>query len=55
MNQPVFLALLRHALTLFAGGAMVRYQVDGATMDAIISGATAGAGVAWSIWDKRKR
>lgn len=55
MNQQVFLALLRHALTVIAGGAIAKYQIDGATADAIIAGLTGAAGVAWSIWDKRKR
>jgi hypothetical protein len=32
----------------------VKYNVDGGTIDAIISGAAALAGMGWSIYDKKK-
>ena len=54
MNAVIIQALVRHILTAIAGGFAVRYGVDGGTMDAIIGGAAAAAGVGWSVWDKRK-
>ncbi len=53
MNAVVIQALVRHLLTAVAGGFAVRYGIDGGTMDAIIGGAAAAAGVGWSVWDKR--
>lgn len=55
MNAMVIQALVRHILTAIAGGAAVRYGIDGGTMDAIIAGAAAAAGAGWSVWDKKKR
>lgn len=54
MNAIMVQAIVRHILTALAGGFAVKYGVDGGTMDAIIGGATAAAGVGWSIWDKKK-
>lgn len=54
MNSMVIAALVRHLLTAIAGGFAVKYGVDGATMDVIVSGAAAAAGVGWSIYDKKK-
>jgi hypothetical protein len=53
MNAVVIQALVRHLLTAVAGGFAVRYGIDGGTMDAMIGGAAAAAGVGWSVWDKR--
>lgn len=55
MNAALIQALIRHSLTALAGGLAVKYGIDGVTMDAIIGGVTAAAGVGWSIWDKQKR
>ena len=54
MNAMIISALVRHILTAVAGGFAVRYGIDGGTMDAMIGGAAAAAGVGWSIWDKRR-
>ena len=54
MNPAIITAIVRHLLTTIAGAAAVRYSVDGVTFDAIVSGISAAAGVAWSIWDKRR-
>ncbi len=51
----VIQALVRHFLTAVAGGFAVKYGIDGGTMDAIVGGVTAMAGVGWSIMEKRKR
>ena len=55
MSATVIQALVRHLLTALAGGFAVKYGVDGGTMDAIISGASAAAGLGWSVWDKRQK
>lgn len=54
MNAMIVSALVRHLLTALAGGFTVKYGIDGGTMDAIIGGAAAAAGVGWSIYDKKK-
>ena len=55
MNSTIIQALVRHILTAVAGGFAVKYGVDGGTMDAIIGGVAAAAGVGWSVYDKRKQ
>lgn len=54
MNATIVQALVRHILTALAGGFAVKYGIDGGTMDAIIGGAAAAAGVGWSVWDKKR-
>ena len=54
MTPTIIQAIVRHILTAIAGGFAVKYGIDGGTMDAIIGGASAAAGVGWSLWDKRK-
>lgn len=55
MNAMIIQALVRHLLTALAGGFAVKYGVDGETMNAIIGGAAAAAGVGWSVYDKRAK
>jgi hypothetical protein len=55
MNATIVQALVRHLLTAAAGGFAVKWGIDGGTIDAIVAGASAAAGVAWSVWDKRGR
>lgn len=55
MNATMISALVRHLLTGIAGALAARYSVDGAAVDAIVSGLAAAAGVVWSAWDKRVR
>ena len=54
INAAIIQAIVRHLLTAVAGGFAVKYGIDGGTMDVIIGGAAAAAGVGWSIFDKRK-
>ena len=54
MTPAIVQALVRHILTAVAGGFAVRYSIDGATLDAIVGGAAAAAGVAWSVIDKKR-
>lgn len=55
MTSTMIQALVRHLLTALAGGFAVRYGIDGGTMDAVIGGASAAAGLGWSVWDKRRK
>lgn len=55
MNSAILQSLLRHILTAIGGALAVKYGVDGDTMNAIVGGASALAGVAWSVYDKRQR
>ena len=55
MNATVISSLVRHILTAISGGFAVKYGIDGDTLNVIISGAAALAGVGWSLWDKRDR
>jgi hypothetical protein len=55
MNATIIQALVRHILTALAGGFAVRYGIDGSTMDAVVGGAAALAGMGWSIYDKKKQ
>ena len=55
MDSAVVAALVRHALTAVAGGFAVKYGVDGTTLDIIVGGAAAAAGVGWSLFDKRRK
>ena len=54
MNATIISALVRHLLTAVGGGLAVKYGIDGATLDAIVGGASALAGVVWSLYDKRR-
>lgn len=53
MNPIIIQAVVRHILTLVAGGFFAKYGIDGETASAIIGGAAAAAGVGWSIYDKK--
>ena len=53
MNATIIQAVVRHVLTAMAGGFAVKYGVDGGTVDAIVGGDAALAGVGWSMYDKR--
>ena len=55
MNPVLIAAIARHLLTAIGGGFAVKYGIDGGTMDAIVGGFSALAGVAWSIADKRNQ
>lgn len=55
MNATIFSALVRHLLTAIGGGFAVKYGVDGGDLNAIVGGATAAAGVLWSVYEKRRK
>lgn len=54
MNASIIQALVRHVLTIIAGGLAVKYNVDGGMLDAVVAGGAALAGIGWSVYDKRK-
>jgi hypothetical protein len=54
MNSQVVFALVRHLLTAAGGALAVKYGVDGDTIDAAAGAVTTLAGVAWSIYEKRR-
>ncbi len=53
MNPMIIQSIVRHLLTALAGGFAVKYGVDGDTMNAIVGGISAAAGLGWSIYDKK--
>ncbi len=53
MNQAVLMGMLRHALTIAAGGLVTAGYVDGDTANQIAGGIAGTVGVLWSLWDKR--
>lgn len=54
INSTIIQAIVRHFLTGMAGGFAVKYGIDGGSIDAIVGGLSALAGVGWSIYDKRQ-
>lgn len=54
MNAAVVASLARHVLTGLAGGMILKYNIDGATADAIIGGFSALVGVGWAVLDKKR-
>jgi hypothetical protein len=55
MNSQVLFALIRHILTIAGGALAAKYGVSGETIDAAAGAATTLAGVAWSIYEKRRK
>jgi phage shock protein PspC (stress-responsive transcriptional regulator) len=55
MNSAMVAAGARHILTIVGGGLAVKYDIDGESINAIISGLATFVGVAWSLWEKRNR
>lgn len=54
MNSAIVASLTRHILTAVAGAYLLKFGVDGSTIDAIVGGISAAAGVGWSIWEKKR-
>lgn len=53
MNSTIIASIVRHLLTAIGGAFAVKYGVDGSSLDAIVGGASALAGVTWSIYEKK--
>lgn len=54
MNATIVQAIVRHLLTSVGGGFLVSFGIAGATLDAVVGAVSTLAGIAWSIYDKRK-
>ena len=54
MNATIVQAIVRHLLTTVGGGFLVSVGLAGATLDAVVGAVSTLAGVAWSIYDKRR-
>jgi hypothetical protein len=54
MNPAIISALVRHLLTVAGGGFFVSWGIDGGTVDAIAGAVATLAGIAWSVYDKKK-
>lgn len=54
MNATIIQAIVRHLLTTVGGGFLVSFGLAGATLDAVVGAVSTLAGVAWSIYDKKK-
>jgi hypothetical protein len=54
MNSVIVASLTRHILTAVGGGFFVAWGLDGESVDAVIASFATLAGVAWSVWDKKK-
>ena len=54
MNATVVQALVRHILTAVGGGFFAAYGITGGAFEAVVGAVSTLAGVAWSLYDKRK-
>jgi hypothetical protein len=54
MNAVMVAALVRHILTAAGGGFFVAWGLDGEAINAVVGAVASLAGVAWSVWDKKR-
>ena len=54
MNEVIVASLVRHILTAAGGGFFVAWGLDGDMVNAVVGSVATLAGVAWSVWDKKK-
>lgn len=54
MNSIVIASMVRHVLTAAGGGFFVAWGMDGEMVNALVGSVATLAGVAWSVYDKRK-
>ena len=55
MNSVVIQALVRHLLTAVGGGFFAAYGITGSSFEALVGAVSTLAGLAWSLYDKRKQ
>ena len=55
MNEVIVTSLVRHILTAVGGGFFVSWGLDGDSVNAVVGAVSTIAGVAWSVWDKRRK
>lgn len=54
INATIIQAIVRHLLTTIGGSLLMKYGIDGATMDVVAGAVSTLAGVGWSLYDKRQ-
>jgi hypothetical protein len=54
MNSTVITALVRHILTAVGGGFFASWGISGSMVEATVGAVATLAGVAWSVYDKKK-
>ena len=54
MNATIIQAIVRHLLTTVGGGFLMSFGITGGTLDAVVGAVSTLAGVAWSLYDKKK-
>lgn len=54
MNATLVQAIVRHLLTTVGGGFLMSFGITGTTLDAVVGAVSTLAGVAWSLYDKKK-
>jgi hypothetical protein len=54
VNATIIQAIVRHLMTTVGGGFLVSFGITGTTLDAVVGAVTTLAGVAWSVYDKRR-
>ena len=55
MNATLVQALVRHLLTTVGGGFLMSFCITGGTLEAVVGAVSTLAGVAWSLYDKRRQ
>ena len=55
MNSVVIQAVVRHLLTAVGGGFFAAYGISGSSFEALVGAVSTLAGLAWSLYDKRKQ
>jgi len=55
MNATLVQALVRHLLTTVGGGFLMSFGITGGTLEAVVGAVSTLAGVAWSLYDKRRQ
>lgn len=54
MNATIVQAVVRHLLTTVGGGLLMKYGISGDTLNIVAGALSTLAGVAWSLYDKRR-
>lgn len=54
MNSVIVASMVRHILTAVGGGFFAAWGLDGESVNAAVGAAATLAGVAWSVYDKKK-
>jgi hypothetical protein len=54
MNTDMFSGILRHVLTIAAGGLVSKGVINANDAQMAVGAVVALAGIGWSVWSKRK-